>query len=116
YEIQAPEDREVELYWEVAPHWGLHLPTQESTSETFTENGITYLKTGSVAQKILERTGDHVRNDWGYFYLASDHPSARGATGKSLALRQDFLGQPAAARPEENPGPDQLALRLKTKG
>lgn len=116
YEIQAPEDREVELYWEVAPHWGLHLPTQESTSETFTENGVTYLKTGSVAQKILERTGDHVRNDWGYFYLASDHPSARGATGKSLALRQDFLGQPAAARPEENPGPDQLALRLKTKG
>lgn len=115
YQVQAPAGQQVELYFEVAPDWALHLPTQTSSVETFKKNGVTYLKTGSVAQKILERKGDHVRNDWGYFYLASDHPSAKGKTGSSTELRQEFLGLPVGQERQEN-AVAQLALTQKMTG
>lgn len=35
------------------------------------------LKIGNIEQKPLNRSGDDVRIDWGYFYLMSDSPNAK---------------------------------------
>src|SRR5690606_12869831 len=67
YEIISNKTVDVALYFEASPSWALHLPSQESTVESYEKDGIVYLKTGSKAQNILGRKGDHVRNDWGYF-------------------------------------------------
>ncbi len=90
YEISSSKPRTVELYLEASPNWALHLPTQASSSSTFQKNGITYLKTGSVAQKILERKGDHVRNDWGYFYMASDAKNMQAKVGSGEVQKLAF--------------------------
>src|SRR5690606_42045182 len=81
YEVTCPKTQDVELYVEAAPNWALNLPSQESVSEHFESNGLVYVKTGSVAQKLLGRKGDHVRNDWGYFYMAGEKSATQALVG-----------------------------------
>jgi hypothetical protein len=73
YEVTSNDNKphNVEIYFEASPHWALDKPLQESVSESFEEGNLVFLKTGSVAQKILAKKGDDVRIDWGYFYLAA---------------------------------------------
>ena len=112
YELKSSKPKDVELYFEASPNWALNLPTQESVSSTFENNGITYLKTGSVSQKVLERKGDHVKNDWGYFYLASESQGSKAKVGNSASLRSSFVkGIPESK--SQNNGIDQLALTKK---
>jgi len=114
YEIKSSTAKDVELYFEASPNWALHLPTQESISSSFEKNGITYLKTGSTSQKVLERKGDHVKNDWGYFYLATESNGTKANVGTSTSLRSNFaLGKTAALKDSE--GIKQLALTKKIK-
>lgn len=51
-------------------------------TETINHNGLTVMKMGNVEQKPLNRSGDDVRIDWGYFYLASDCGSAQSSVVK----------------------------------
>ncbi|GAB3893507.1 glutaminase family protein [Spirosoma agri] len=64
--------------------------------------GISYQTVGTQAQPLLGKTGDNVRIDWGYAYLAVPQPSvaSRTASGPTTDLKQSFMdkGQlPAAA-------------------
>ena len=43
----------------------------------FAENGIIGMSIGNSEQKPLNRSGDDVRIDWGYFYLATNNPEAK---------------------------------------
>ena len=43
----------------------------EVTTETEAFDGINAVKIGSVDQKILNKSGDDLRINWGYFYLAA---------------------------------------------
>ncbi len=53
----------------------------EVITEILTENGINHIKMGSKSQRMLERSGDFLAIEWGYFYL-----SAKDAT---VAAKQD---------------------------
>lgn len=44
---------------------------KEITAETVKLGGLDGVKLGSVEQDVLNRSGDDVRIDWGYFYLVS---------------------------------------------
>ena len=44
----------------------------EVSVEAIEHNGIISVKMGSVSQPVLEKAGDDVRINWGYFYLSSD--------------------------------------------
>ena len=39
--------------------------------ETLTENGIDMVKIGNSEQNVLWKSGDNIRIDWGYFYMAA---------------------------------------------
>ncbi|MBQ8509069.1 MAG: DUF4965 domain-containing protein [Clostridia bacterium] len=41
------------------------------TTETLSFDGINAVKMGSVDQPVLAKSGDDIRIDWGYFYLAA---------------------------------------------
>lgn len=46
------------------------------TTEPVSFDGITAVKMGSTTQPVLEKKGDDIRIDWGYFYLATDAADA----------------------------------------
>lgn len=60
----------VELYFEASPRLAVDLDVVPVTLENGSSDGVKYLKAGTVDQKVLEKRGDDVRIDWGYFYMA----------------------------------------------
>lgn len=48
----------------------------EVITEEIKTNSITAMKMGNPTQKPLNKSGDDVKIDWGYLYLASDSPDA----------------------------------------
>lgn len=55
----------------------LNLAEQNSVScEEFSCGSVRGMKMGNTDQKPLNKSGDDVRIDWGYFCLAADHASA----------------------------------------
>ena len=60
----------VELYFEASPRLAVDLDVVPVTLEKGSADGVNYLKVGTVDQKVLEKRGDDVRIDWGYFYMA----------------------------------------------
>ena len=60
----------VEFYFEASPRLAVDLEVIPVVLENGAADGVKYLKVGSLDQKVLEKRGDDVRIDWGYFYVA----------------------------------------------
>ncbi len=71
---------EVQLYFETTPEWAVNDLSQEISVSSGKSGDVSYLKAGTTAQPVLERKGDNVRIDWGYFYMAAaqDESSSLG--------------------------------------
>jgi len=114
YDVKSNDSKShaVELYLEAGTAWALDKPNQESTSETFGQNNLVFLKTGSKAQQILGKKGDDVRIDWGYFYLSADKHNTAVSVGESLAMRAAFSNNGTVKKdtPKSADGQDELAL------
>nr|WP_320057287.1 DUF4965 domain-containing protein [uncultured Bacteroides sp.] len=110
YKVTSNDNKKhnVELYFEAAPQWALDLPYQESVSDSFTKDNLLFLKTGSRSQQMLQKKGDDVRIDWGYFYLAAEKENSTYAIGNSKELRKSFLTDKLKAL--KSGGYDKLAL------
>jgi hypothetical protein len=89
----------VELQLDVASAIASNTPAQAMMAEQYTFGKLQVLKTGTIAQPVLQKKGDDLRIDWGYFYVAV--PTAKGVqqivksgeskstktTGKQLVLQ-----------------------------
>ena len=84
------KSHDVQVYFEATPEWAVNELNQEVEVTTGKTGNINFLKTGTTEQPVLEKKGDNVRIDWGYFYLAST-----GAKNKTLAIG-DFAGMKKA--------------------
>ncbi|KJF45694.1 glutaminase domain-containing protein [Draconibacterium sediminis] len=80
------KSHDVEVYFEATPEWAVNELNQEVKVSTGNTGNINFLKTGTIEQPVLEKKGDNIRIDWGYFYLASPE-----AENKTLAMG-DFAG------------------------
>lgn len=78
YSVRANDgaEHDVQLYIEGTPKLAVDSGAPEVVSMSGTEEGISYVRTGTVEQNVLGRAGDNVRIDWGYFYVAT--PSGKG--------------------------------------
>ena len=63
----APHD--VQLMLTAHPAIAQNKASQPTRSETLTQGGIKYVRTGTIEQPILAKKGDHICIDWGYLYL-----------------------------------------------
>lgn len=75
------QSHDVAVYFEATPEWAVNELNQEVEVATGKTGTINFAKTGTTGQPILQKKGDNVRIDWGYFYLASE-----GSENKSLAI------------------------------
>lgn len=93
YEIMSRDGRkhDVQLYFEASSNWALDSPLQESLSSHYKSGNLQYVKTGSKSQDVLGKKGDHIRIDWGYFYMAADANKTKSAIGNGANLREQFL-------------------------
>jgi hypothetical protein len=93
YDITATDNKahQVQIYLEASPQWAMNTLGQSSVTETFTDDDLMMIKSGTKQQNILGTKGDDVRIDWGYFYLAADAQNALYGVGTANKLRSDFM-------------------------
>ena len=94
YEVVSTDGQShtVEVYFEATPEWAVNELNQEVEVATGKTGNISFAKTGTTAQPVLQKKGDNVRIDWGYFYLAADESETRTlAIGDFAGLKKSFI-------------------------
>lgn len=83
---------EVAIYLDTDGAVAVNDATQLVSSSRAQVAGLNLLRIGSAAQPMLEKSGDNLRIDWGYFYLAI--PQAEGAAefaAGNATYRKQFI-------------------------
>lgn len=103
----------VQVYVETTPEWSVNLINQSVKSEMFTENGITFLKSGTIEQPVLGKKGDDLRIDWGYLYLAAKAgKSSTMAIGDPAVLKAEFIKKGKLSNNADNTLPEKMYLKM----
>lgn len=73
YQVTANDGakHDVQLYFEGTPQWAVNEVSQEVEVTKGQAGAVRYAKAGTTGQPVLQKKGDNVRIDWGYFYLAA---------------------------------------------
>lgn len=61
----------VKIYFGASTDIAVIVPTQEVKAFVVPNRDLKILKAGTVAQPVLQKKGDDLRIDWGYFYVAA---------------------------------------------
>jgi len=89
YQVRATDGQkhDVKFFLSTTPQMAVNKIQQPTVSTVEEVNGTRYLKSGTIQQPILAKTGDGICIDWGYLYLS-------GANGQlSLASDGDIKTQ-----------------------
>lgn len=65
------QPHDVQIYFEATPQWAVNHIAQEVEVVSGETDRVRYFKAGTTSQPILEKKGDDLRIDWGYFYLGA---------------------------------------------
>ena len=71
YQVRSNDSKthDVQFYLGASTLIGVDKSSQPTVSSTVVNKGIKYVKTGTIEQPILAKTGDGICIDWGYFYM-----------------------------------------------
>ena len=90
YQVRSADGRahDAQLLLTASPLLAVNKAAQPTVTTQEEHRGVTYLKTGTIEQPILAKTGDGICIDWGYLYL----PNINGevAITHDAQLRQTF--------------------------
>jgi Domain of unknown function (DUF4965)/Domain of unknown function (DUF1793)/Domain of unknown function (DUF5127)/Domain of unknown function (DUF4964) len=90
----------IDLLLDASPVIAVDTNDQDVTWGRSMVPGMQVLRVGSRDQRVLNREGDNLRIDWGYFYLAvPDQPGAALATVSNAI--QSFLASGAVAQSDD---------------
>ena len=101
------QTHEVDFYFDAGGELATNETDQQVVGSAAEIDGITALKIGTESQPVLGRSGDDLRIDWGYLYVAADASLEPAASfGDADSLRLGFgqsginhLDQPATSFP-----------------
>lgn len=104
YQVRSRDDRprDVQIYFETTPQWSVNSETQPVSFEKIDKNSLTYLKTGTREQPVLQKKGDDVRIDWGYFYMVGKKDNSSMNFGDYWTPKREFreTGKISVRQPE----------------
>jgi hypothetical protein len=60
----------VQIYFGASGNIAANNPGTELTTQKYTASGLAILRAGTKAQPVLKKSGDDLRIDWGYLYVA----------------------------------------------
>lgn len=88
YKVKSNDQKshDVEVYLQVSSALAVNIPTQAVVAESSSTGKLSFLRAGSKEQKILGKTGDDLRIDWGYVYVAA--PSASSLSQQVVSLEE----------------------------
>ncbi|MCH7408516.1 DUF4965 domain-containing protein [Belliella sp. DSM 111904] len=87
-------DHEVQIYFEATPEWSVNELNQEVEVTTGQIGNVKYAKSGTIEQPILKKSGDNVRIDWGYFYLATQESDSKSVSiGDFVSVKEQFINE-----------------------
>ncbi|MEJ5253350.1 MAG: DUF4965 domain-containing protein [Armatimonadota bacterium] len=61
---------EVSLYLDASAEWAVNTTNQQVVWSRYRLGGMDVMRVGTAQQPVLEKSGDNLRIDWGYLYLA----------------------------------------------
>ena len=113
-------DHQVTLYLDAAGTLATNDPGQAVFASRARMQGLDLLRIGTKRQSVLDRFGDNVRIDWGWFYLAVPQNESASTAAGNRSYREKFLltgNMPEAddigdARPPQNHYPPAPTLNL----
>lgn len=88
------KEHDVKVYLGASTTIATHTAFQEVEAKKYKSGDLSVMKAGTIEQPILKRTGDDVRIDWGYMYVAI--PSESNPVQKLTQLSgaaDSFLGK-----------------------
>ncbi len=79
YKVSANDGKQhaVKVFLGASSDVAVYQPNQAVTAQKYATAKLSILKAGTVEQPVLQKEGDDMRIDWGYFYVAA--PKANGA-------------------------------------
>ncbi|MCD8740366.1 DUF4965 domain-containing protein [Mucilaginibacter roseus] len=82
----------VTVYFGASTNVAVHNAFQPVEASKYTSNNLSVLKAGTTEQPLLKRTGDDVRIDWGYMYVAvpQSYHAIQSVTNTADALKNLF--------------------------
>ena len=86
YQVRSTDGKEhsAQLLLTATPLQAVNKAAQPTVSTVENHNGKQWLKTGTVEQPILDKTGDGICIDWGYFYMPAINGSVSLTQGDLL--------------------------------
>lgn len=100
YEVRSNDGKQhsVQVFTGISSNIAVNTPAQKVNAENGISGNLQWLKTGSVDQPVLQKKGDDLRIDWGYFYVATAADGARQSISNAdQAIRQFVDGRMAPA-------------------
>lgn len=86
------KDHDVQIYFSASPLWAVNSSDQKVVVEKYDLNDLRVLKTGTLEQNVLGKSGDILCIDWGYFYLSGKiNEHSKSFIGDSSNLEDDFI-------------------------
>jgi hypothetical protein len=72
YSVQSTDGKahDVQIYFGASGNIAANNPGTELTTQKYTADGLTILRAGTRDQPVLKKSGDDLRIDWGYMYVA----------------------------------------------
>jgi len=93
YQVRATDDQkhDVKIYFGASSLLAVNKAKQPTNTTIGEEGGVRYVRTGTIEQPILAKTGDGICIDWGYFYIpAINGEVAIEDEGRVLAYTHEF--------------------------
>ncbi len=94
------QKHKVSVYLDASSEIAVNTPNQPVNFQNADVSGIKAWRVGSVEQPVLQKKGDDLRIDWGYFYVAMAKDKRAGsAVNSAEAARAEFIANGSLPKP-----------------